>query len=183
MGFILDSSDYPGHVKDFSGSLLANHLLCDGSVVSRSLYPNLNAIAAAAGYPWGNGDGSTTFQLPDFRRRVSIGSGGSPASGSGVSGNTVGSSGGEETHQLTSSESGMPGHQHAMSDQTWTNYVRTNGNEGNLSNGIGGFNCTTNTPGGGSRGTQFDQAAPAQNASNAHNVMQPTAIVTKQIRY
>jgi hypothetical protein len=37
---------------------------CDGATLSRSTYANLwNAI----GSTWGNGDGSTTFNLPDFR--------------------------------------------------------------------------------------------------------------------
>lgn len=32
--------------------------------VSRTTYANLHAIAAAHGYPWGSGDGSTTFGIP-----------------------------------------------------------------------------------------------------------------------
>jgi len=41
-------------------------LLCDGSAISRTIYPNL---FAAIGTTWGNGDGSTTFHLPDLRGR------------------------------------------------------------------------------------------------------------------
>ena len=39
-------------------------LLCDGSEVSRTNYPNLYA---AVGVCWGTGDGATTFNLPDMR--------------------------------------------------------------------------------------------------------------------
>lgn len=39
----------------------------DGSEISRTTYASLNAIANAAGYaaPWGAGDGSSTFNLPN----------------------------------------------------------------------------------------------------------------------
>jgi microcystin-dependent protein len=42
-------------------------LLCDGSAVSRTLFPNLYT---AVGITYGAGDGSTTFNLPDCRGRV-----------------------------------------------------------------------------------------------------------------
>jgi microcystin-dependent protein len=45
-------------------------LLCDGSTQSRSAYPNLNALFNADSYPYGSGDGSTTFHLPDARGRA-----------------------------------------------------------------------------------------------------------------
>lgn len=41
-------------------------LLCDGTAVSRTIYADL---FAAIGESHGNGDGSTTFNLPDFRGR------------------------------------------------------------------------------------------------------------------
>jgi microcystin-dependent protein len=44
-------------------------LICDGSAVSRTTYAALNAVAASLSYgdPYGAGDGSTTFNLPDTR--------------------------------------------------------------------------------------------------------------------
>ena len=45
----------------------------------------------------GAGDGVATFNLPDFRRRVTVGFGGA---GSGILGNAVGNIGGEETHAM-----------------------------------------------------------------------------------
>lgn len=40
-------------------------LHCDGTTVSRTTYSALNTIMSGAGYPYGSGDGSTTFHLPD----------------------------------------------------------------------------------------------------------------------
>lgn len=48
----------------------SGYLLCDGSAVSRSTYSSLYAVLGTA---YGVGDGSTTFNLPDFRGRVPVG--------------------------------------------------------------------------------------------------------------
>lgn len=47
-------------------------LACDGAAVSRTTYAALFAIIAST---WGAGDGSTTFNVPDFRGRVPVGVG------------------------------------------------------------------------------------------------------------
>ena len=65
-----------------SGSLLmwptasapSGYLLCDGSAVSRSTY---SALYAVIGTTFGSGDGSTTFNLPDYRGRTPLGVSGS----------------------------------------------------------------------------------------------------------
>jgi microcystin-dependent protein len=55
-------------IMAFGGaSVPSGYLLCDGSAVSRTSYANL---FAAIGTAWGEGDGSTTFNLPDLRGRV-----------------------------------------------------------------------------------------------------------------
>lgn len=54
-----------GTVLPFAGSSApTGWLLCDGSAVSRSSYPNL---FAKIGTTYGAGDGTTTFNLPDTR--------------------------------------------------------------------------------------------------------------------
>jgi microcystin-dependent protein len=45
----------------------AGYLLADGAAVSRATYARLFAKYNAAGLPYGVGDGSTTFNLPDLR--------------------------------------------------------------------------------------------------------------------
>jgi hypothetical protein len=51
-------------------------LLCDGSAVSRTTYANLFALF---GTTFGTGDGSTTFNLPNFISNLPIGAGGTYA--------------------------------------------------------------------------------------------------------
>ena len=46
-----------------NGELPSGYLLCDGSAVSRTMFPDL---FAAIGTTYGAGDGSTTFNLPDY---------------------------------------------------------------------------------------------------------------------
>ena len=173
-----DVGDVPGTFKDYGGGTVPQYyLLCDGSAISRTTYKNL---FAKIGIAFGPGDGSTTFNLPNSFRQVYIGSGGTQISGPGTA---VGNQGGEEAHLLAASESGMPVHNHAENDENWMNVARTDTNEGLLNSGVGAFNCTTNTPGGGERGTQFTQNSSALNASSAHNTMQPSLVVTKMIKY
>ena len=45
----------------------ANWLICDGGVVSRTDYPELAAVFERVAFPYGAGDGATTFRLPDYR--------------------------------------------------------------------------------------------------------------------
>lgn len=53
-------------------------LECDGTEVSRTRYPDLHAVlrdlGGANSYLFGSGDGSSTFNLPDYRGRTLIGS-------------------------------------------------------------------------------------------------------------
>lgn len=62
-----------GTLKDFAGSTVPEGwLACDGSAVSRTTYA---ALFNEIGTTWGIGDGSTTFNVPDFRGRGAVGSG------------------------------------------------------------------------------------------------------------
>lgn len=57
----------PGTIAPFGGGTVpAGWLLCDGSLVSRSTY---SALFSAVGTVHGQGDGSSTFHLPDYRGR------------------------------------------------------------------------------------------------------------------
>ena len=78
-------------------------LFCDGRAVSRTTYAEL---FAAISTNYGAGDGSTTFNLPDLCGKFPLG----VSSGHPLSYTQTGSSGGEETHKLTTSE--IPGHTH-----------------------------------------------------------------------
>jgi hypothetical protein len=54
-----------GVIKAFAGNgdIPSGYLLCDGSAVSRTMFPDL---FAAIGTTYGAGDGSTTFNVPDY---------------------------------------------------------------------------------------------------------------------
>lgn len=68
-----------GTIVPYSGTAVSGStingkwLLCDGAEVSRTTYSSLNSLLSSQGYPFGNGNASTTFTLPDMRRRVPIG--------------------------------------------------------------------------------------------------------------
>lgn len=58
-----------GVVFPFAGTVAPyGYLVCDGSAISRSDYPAL-FVALGSGTQHGTGDGSTTFNLPDYRGR------------------------------------------------------------------------------------------------------------------
>lgn len=60
-----------GAIAQFSGSTApTNWLFCNGQAVSRTEYSELYAVI---GTTYGEGDGSTTFNLPDFIGRVPVG--------------------------------------------------------------------------------------------------------------
>lgn len=88
-----------GMIVPFAGSSAPDGwVLCEGQAVSRTAYAALFAVVGTA---YGAGDGSTTFNLPDLRRRSPIGPGGAWSPGQQV---------GAETHTLTTNE--MPAHSH-----------------------------------------------------------------------
>lgn len=91
----------PGLIEPFAGTTVpAGYLLCDGSAVSRIDYATLFEVIGTA---FGDGDGSTTFNLPDLGGRVPLG----------VSqGHALGTTGGSETVTLTESE--LPAHTHEV---------------------------------------------------------------------
>lgn len=91
-----------GTVMMFAGpSCPDGWLFCDGSEVDRVVYA---ALFTAIGTLYGEGNGSSTFNLPDFRSRSPVGKG----QGVGLSDRGLGEIGGEEAHQLNTGE--MPNH-------------------------------------------------------------------------
>ncbi len=89
---------YSGNLSNLVGST-HRWLLCDGSEVSRLTYPDLFDVI---GVTYGSGNGTDTFNLPDFRARFPLGSNSSNDS------QLV--AGGASSHVLTVAE--MPAHLH-----------------------------------------------------------------------
>lgn len=92
-----------GIVVPFSGATApTGWVMADGSAISRSgANAALHALYAAASYPYGNGNGTTTFNVPDLRQRFPLGK---AASGTGVN---LGDTGGaiDHTHDLDTATS------------------------------------------------------------------------------
>lgn len=162
-------------------SAAPGYLACDGASYLRSAYPDL---FAAISNSFGAADG-THFNVPDTRRKVLMGSGGT---GTGIVGNALGNSGGAETHTLTSSESGMPAHAHTASQSGHTHAGKVGGNGadnaqnsgawGTNNNGSYGFtqSMTTVTP------SITVDSASALGASSSHNNIQPSLVVANYIK-
>ena len=62
-----------------TASAPTGYLLCNGAAVSRSTYSALHTVIGTA---FGAGDGSSTFNLPDFRDRFPVGAGTTYSAGS-----------------------------------------------------------------------------------------------------
>lgn len=174
-----------GSVQDFAGTTApGGWLLCYGQAISRNTY---STLFSTIGTVYGVGDGTTTFNLPDCRGRVVAGKdnmGGTSADRLtnltyGVDGDVIGSSGGEQAHVQSVLE--LASHSHsitpifmpsgtgslALNDRS-ADSILASDNAANGSNGEywGGAKLVTNTGNG-----------------NAFNVVQPTIIFNKIIKY
>jgi microcystin-dependent protein len=91
-------------------------LLCDGRQVSRTTYARLFAsLGGAASYPYGLGNGTTTFNLPNLKGKVPIG-----RDSADTSFNDLGETGGAKTVTLTAAQSGIPAHGHTFTGSSGT---------------------------------------------------------------
>jgi len=104
---IWEGADVPvGTINMYAGATTdvpSGWLLCDGSAVSRTTYAQLFSVLDTE---YGTGDGSTTFNLPNFVTDNKF-----PRAATDDSGR--GTTGGSSTHTLTEAE--MPSHTHAIS--------------------------------------------------------------------
>ncbi|MDX1744353.1 MAG: tail fiber protein, partial [Halobacteriales archaeon] len=93
-------------------------ILCDGRAVNRTTYDRL---FSEIGTTYGNGNGSTTFNLPDIRGRMIVGDSGSL---------TLGAKGGSIDHSHS-----QPSHTHTMPSHSHTT---PNHNHSSITTGSGG---------------------------------------------
>ena len=89
-----------------TGTAPSGYLLCNGAAISRTTYASLFAVI---GTTFGVGDGSSTFNLPNYVDRTPIGAGGSYA---------VGATGGSATTTLSTTN--IPSHTHTFAASTTT---------------------------------------------------------------
>lgn len=148
----------PGVIAPYAATTApTGWLLCDGSAVSRSTYAALFSVISTT---FGVGDNSTTFNVPDLRGRIPVALdnlGGSDAGRLSVA-NTLGGTGGAQTHTLTSAE--MPAHTHT------TGEAISGGGFIAFTGGAQGLTTTSGSTGGG----------------GAHNNMQPYVLTAYIIK-
>lgn len=122
--------------------------------------------------PYGNGDGVTTFNLPDLRGRTPFGLdnlGGAsaantlPLNGTYIKGTSPGDAGGEQQHQLTITE--MPSHQHQHA-------VGANAAPGINARGMSGDGTSVGYP-----------WTEATGGNAAHNTLPPMLMTNYIIKY
>ena len=168
-----------------------------GQAISRTTYASLFAIM---GTTYGNGDGSTTFNLPDKTGRVSAmkEAAATRLTSSYFGGNStlMGAVGGTESHALTVGEIPShqhsvflkdPGHTHSLNNATavWT---QTSG--GSLAGTAVAatalaITANSNTSGitiGSVSGTANDNQTATAGGGGAHAIIQPTIICNYMIR-
>jgi microcystin-dependent protein len=164
-----------GVILAFGGTVApAGFLLCDGSAYKITAYPALAAVLLnGTNNGWGAPKGDT-FVVPDMRGRVIVGAG----QGSALTKRTVGQTGGEETHVLTTPE--MPSHTHTQNAHNHGLPIGAGGS------GLTSYNVTAMAvvnPSGGPL-PDINTTATNQNTGGggAHNNMQPFAVATAIIK-
>ena len=167
-GYIYLGNDIPvGAICNYSGDNIPDdYLLCDGSSLLRSAYPDLFNVI---GTKYGSVD-VLHFNLPDLRERTTVGkSGNSPY-------NTLGNKGGEATHVLTIAE--MPSHDHPVTGAITSNstlYMQNIASNyyANGSPTLGNTSLST---------WQWSKSIVAQGGNQAHNNMQPYMVLNYIIK-
>ena len=173
-----------GGIVPFAGTSAgtpSGFLLCHGQAVSRSTYSGLFSVITSI---YGDGDGSSTFNLPDLRGRVVAGQddmGGSSANRltgltGGVDGDTLGGSGGEQSVSLT--EAQLPAHSHAAAMEETADSesgITRVGLGRSLSDRSGTYRTSVSDGGG-------NLLIANTGSGSAHNNVQPTFILNYIIK-
>lgn len=178
---------------DESGTIPAGYLLCAGQAVSRATFA---ALFAAIGTTYGPGDSMTTFNLPDMRAQVLMGTNNANLPG-GTNGafstrNRAASSIGAETHALSAAELAVHAHNvehgHSFTQPTISaSFVAGAGCDNNTLVGGDSMSAlcmpqpTVGTTGGAVGAASITNTANA-GSGTAHNNVQPSIVANWLIK-
>ena len=161
---IWEGADVPvGTINMYAGGvgdIPSGWLLCNGSAVSRTTYAQLFAVLDTE---YGVGDGSTTFNVPDFVTTNKF-----PRAATDDAGR--GTTGGESTHLLTGAESGTTAHTHGITDPGHAHSYP--GGNGPSMGGAGDSPFGSYSTGGNTTGISINNSSAA-NAGSAHENKPP----------
>ncbi|WP_420385807.1 tail fiber protein [Roseivirga sp.] len=175
-GFYFQNADslpaygFVGERVEYAGVTVPDGVLfADGSAISRALFSDLFAVI---GTTYGSGDGSTTFNLPDWRGRMALGAG----QGSGLTNRTLGQIGGVE--KIID----IPEHNHSFKISSSGGFSGTPQSNGSLGVEAGGvaffYNSDTNPT------VELSSSSVGQTGlSTGVSVMNPFSVVNVGIRY
>jgi len=164
-----EGADVPvGTINMYAGAVAdipTGWLLCNGAAVSRTTYAQLFAVLDTE---YGVGDGSGTFNVPNF-----VTSNKFPRAATNDAGR--GTTGGESTHTLTGAESGTSVHTHGITDPGHSHSMRVGSNT-NASAGRTINDSTQSVEGGSTNAASTGislQSTSAADASSAHENKPP----------
>ncbi len=165
-------------ISGYWSSAPTGYLAEDGSAVSRTTYASLFALI---GTTYGAGNGSTTFNLPDSRGRVSVN-----ISPSDAEFNSMGEKYGEKTHLMTIAE--MASHTHIQNAHSHIDGfagVNTGGTYGTAASAPSGNIDGQSGQSGSYHAITSSETATNQNTGGgqAFNVIQPSIVKSFAIKY
>ena len=124
-----------------------NWRVCNGQAVSRTTY---DTLFSRCGTTWGSGDGSTTFNLPNFQDRIPVGAGTTAGFGQRAGASTV-----------TLTEPNIPSHSHSITLRA----INVTGEDGSIAGGV--YANTTPTV------SQFTETTASSGSGSAFSITPP----------
>jgi len=160
----LPSAIPTGMLAPFAGAVApTSWLMCDGSAVSRSTY---STLFSTIGVSYGSGDGTTTFNVPDLRRRTPVGKGTSDSLGS--------SDGVAEASRLLTQSHSIPAHYHGMGAGATLNITSSGSGTSGIES-VGHTHTVSGTTGNDSPDHAHSGSTSYESADHAHYVSGSTA--------